>query len=70
MIDPKRIEMMDEQTAAIMRKKTPGELLKMMDEMWQFASRLVRSQLHADNPGWTDEKLQRETARRMSGGAF
>ena len=68
-IDPRRIEEMDERTAAIMRAKTPAEKLRMIDDMWRFAARLVRSRLRAMHPDWTEDRLRQETARRMSRGS-
>jgi len=63
---PRRIEVMDDVTAEIMRRKTPAEKLRMLDELWLFAANLVRSGLRADHPEWTRERLEREAARRMA----
>lgn len=67
--DPSRWEVMDDMMAEIMRQKTPRQCLAIADGLWRSARRLVRAQLKMDHPDWTDEQINRETARRMSHGA-
>jgi len=65
----KSTETADDRVTEIMRGKTPGERLRMIDEMWDFAGRLIRSHLRASHPDWTDEQIRRESLRRLSGGS-
>ena len=69
-LDPKRYEIMDEEMARIIRAKTPDERLAIAESLWRMAHRLIKGALRQDNPQWSEEQLDRETARRMSGGAF
>jgi Rv0078B-related antitoxin len=69
-LDPKRYEIMDDQMAQIMRAKTPGEKLAIAESLWRMARGLIRGKLRQDNPKWSEAEIDRETARRMSGGAF
>ena len=69
-LDPRRYEVMDDQMAALMRSKSPGEKLQILDGLWRFARSLIRNKLRHDNPEWNDAQLDMETARRLSRGAF
>lgn len=62
-------EMVDDQMAEILRRKTPAQRLAIAFDMWNFAYQLVHSQVKATHLEWTAAQVQRETARRMSHGA-
>lgn len=68
LIEPGRIEVVDEAVADVLRRKTPAERVAMV-----FAcNRTMRSILHGGleslHPQWTESEIQCEIARRMSGG--
>jgi hypothetical protein len=67
--DPSRWEVMDDATAEMMRQKTPEQRLAIAFGMWDFAKGMIRAVLRAEHPDWTDEQINRETARRISHGA-
>jgi Rv0078B-related antitoxin len=69
-LDPCRYEIVDDAMVEVLRGKTPGQRLAMLDSMQRMARDLIRGKLRQDHPEWSDEQLARETARRMSGGAF
>jgi len=62
------VEKMEPQMAEVMRQKTPAERLEIAFDMWDFARDMIRANLRRENPAWSDEQVQTETARRMSGG--
>lgn len=64
------IEVLDDATADILRQMTPGERLSICDRMWKFASDLLRANVTREHPDWTEDQIQRETARRISDPAF
>jgi len=64
-----KIDMIDNAMAEILRTKTDAERLSMVDQMWRFARNMIVNNLRRENPDWTDEQIQRETARRLSHGA-
>ena len=68
-LDPRQIEVMDDAMAEVYRKKTPGERLRIANQMYLFARRMIRAQVAADHPDWTDAQVTRETARRISNGS-
>jgi hypothetical protein len=69
-LDPRRYEIIDEQMAEIMRSKTPGERLAIVNSMWRMGRALIESMLRHDHPEWSDDDINKETARRMLRGAF
>jgi len=66
---PRRIEVIDEVYAEVLRQKSPAEKLAMADDLWRFARNMISANLKSQHPDWTEEKVQRETALRLSHGA-
>ena len=65
-----RFEVMDDVMVEVLRSKTPAERLAMAHGMWRYARNLLRSILRGQHPDWTEEEINRETARRLSHGAI
>ena len=65
-VDPRRIEVMDDQVAQIMRGKSPAERLSIAFGMWRATRRMIRASLRNQHPNWTDDRFDREVAMRMS----
>jgi hypothetical protein len=63
------IEIVDEAVARILRTKTPADKLEMVFEANRTARLLIEGALRTWHPGWTDDEINREIARRMSGAA-
>jgi hypothetical protein len=63
------LDIVDNQTAAILRGKTEAERLAIAHRMWSSASRTIRSVMRSEHPDWTDDRIQLGTARRLSHGA-
>jgi hypothetical protein len=70
MIAHPRIEVLDDQMADILRRKTGAERLRIASGMYASARRMLMSHLRAENPEWPEERILREAARRLSHGAF
>ncbi len=66
--DTLRIEVIDDQMAAVLREKTGAERLRIADSLFRFAQRMIRSRLRAEHSDWSAEQVDRETARRISHG--
>jgi hypothetical protein len=68
---PKRphIEVVDHDMAAILRTKTGAERLKIANDMFVSARKMIASHLAAEHPDWDEERIQRETSSRISLGA-
>lgn len=67
-LDRGQIEVMDEQMAEILRRKSPQERLKIGFEMWGSAREMIRSYLVSEHPDWSEATLDKEVARRLLGG--
>ena len=68
-LDPRRIEVMDEAMAEVLRRKTPDERIGIGFALWSSARRMLLAHLAASHPDWDEPRLSREVARRMSHGA-
>ncbi|MEX2316388.1 MAG: hypothetical protein WD669_04490 [Pirellulales bacterium] len=68
-IDPRNIEVVDDQMAAVFRAKSPAERLAIAHGMWRSASRMITSMVQDQNPEWADDRVRREVARRISHGS-
>jgi lauroyl/myristoyl acyltransferase len=68
-LDDLRIEVVDDDMARILREKTGAERLKIASDMFASARRMIASHLAAEHPDWDEERVQRETSRRISHGA-
>lgn len=66
---PDKIEMVDDDTARMLRKKTGAERLAIAFGMFSMAREMLLNNLRAEHPDWSDEQVNAETARRMSHGA-
>lgn len=69
MLDLSRIEVVDEEMARVLRKKSGAERLRIASDMYASARRMLVSQLRSDHPDWDEERINREASRRLSHGA-
>ena len=69
-MEPRRIEVMDEAMAEVLRRKTPAERLAIGFGLWRSARKLLRGQLTSLHPEWDAQQLERELVRRLSHGAL
>ena len=63
------VEVVDDAMADVLRLKTPAERLAIANQMWKGARRMIRLVLKQENPTWPDERIEQETARRLSHGS-
>jgi len=67
--DWRRIEVMDEAMAQVLRRKTPAERIAIGFGLWRSAQKILRGQLASLHPEWDARRLEREVVRRLSHGA-
>lgn len=67
-LDKRQIEVIDDAMAAVLRRKTPTERLKIGFGLWRSARRLLRAQLASRHPDWDQQGIDQEVARRLSRG--
>jgi hypothetical protein len=68
-IDPRRIEVMDDCVAEILRTKSADDCLRMLDGMWLFIRDLTSGGLREQHPDWSNAMIDDEVARRMADAA-
>lgn len=65
----RQIEVLDEDMARVLRAKTGADRLAIASAMFASARRMLISHLTDQHPGWSEEEIIREAARRLSHGA-
>ncbi len=68
-IDPRNIEVVDDDMAEVFRAMTGAQRLKIANDMFESARRMIASHLASEHPDWDEQRIQEETARRLSHGA-
>jgi hypothetical protein len=68
-IEPTRIEVVDDQMAEILRQKTPAERVAMIGAANRTARVLAEAGARHIYPEWTDAQIHAEVLRRVCGGA-
>ena len=63
-------DILDDEMARILRGLTGAERLKIANDMFVSARRMLASHLAAEHPDWDQDRIEQETARRISHGAI
>ena len=69
-MDLRRIEVIDDQMAEVLRKKTPAERLRIGFNIWISTRRMLLSHISSTHPEWSREEVEHEVARRLLHGAL
>jgi hypothetical protein len=64
-LDPRRIEVIDDDMARVLRAKTGAERLTIGSAMFSWARRMLINHLKEQHPDWTEDEILRETACRI-----
>lgn len=67
-LDPRSVEIVDEEVAKILRAKTGAERLQIAFEMYDSTWDMLTSMLTADHPDWSEQQVRGEVIRRLSHG--
>jgi len=67
--DVNRIEIVDEEMAKILRRKSPAERIAIGISLRASARRMLVSHLSSRHPEWSPEEILAEANWRFSGGA-
>jgi len=68
-IDPRRIEVIDDATAELLRRQSGMESLATAFEMFEFATRVLTCSVREQHPDWDESSVSQEVARRLHGEA-
>jgi hypothetical protein len=63
------IDTVDDQTTEILRQRGAAGRLDMAFDMWRSAREIITAILESQHPGWTEDEVAAEVARRLSHGA-
>lgn len=64
-LDDGQIEVVDEQVAQVLRKKTPSQRVEMIFECNQTMRQIVACGIRRQHPDWTLQRVSLEVARRF-----
>jgi Rv0078B-related antitoxin len=67
-LDPRNVEIMDEDVARVLRTKTGAERLQIAFGMYSSARRMLTRFLTTEHPEWSEEQVREEVGRRLSHG--
>ena len=67
-IDPRNIEVIDDDLAAVLRAKTPAERIEMIAAANRTARLIARAGILYQHPDWDERQIQAEILRRVCGG--
>ena len=63
------IEVVDDDMAEVLRRKTRWERLKIVDALYETAWQLVEWNVRTDHPDWDYTRVRRAVAQRIAGEA-
>lgn len=69
MAERRDFDVVDDEMARVLRGMTGAERLKIANDLFVSARRMLACHLAAEHPDWDQERIERETARRISHGA-
>jgi hypothetical protein len=67
-LDAGQIEVVDDNVAEVLRRKTPAQRLEMIFAANRLMRSFIEGAIRTWNPDWTDREVREELARRMSRG--
>jgi hypothetical protein len=67
-VDPRNIEVVDDELARVLREKSPAERIAMIAAANRTARLLAAAGVRCQHPDWQDSKIQAEVIRRVCGG--
>jgi hypothetical protein len=66
---PRNFEIMDDATELLMRMRSGGERLKLVDAIFTSSRRLIAANVRQCHPDWSEKEIQEEVSRRVAGGS-
>jgi len=65
----RRMEVVDDAIADVLRRKTPAERVALVGASWRFARVWIEGAVRTQHEDWDDGRVMAEVRRRLSGGA-
>ncbi|HOC43283.1 MAG TPA: hypothetical protein PKJ99_09770 [Thermoanaerobaculales bacterium] len=63
------IDIVDDLTVEVLRRRGPVGRLEMAFDMWRSAREILTAILASQHPNWSEDDVSAEVARRLSHGA-
>jgi hypothetical protein len=63
------IEVIDDQMAAVFRRRSGAQRLETVNSLLRCARRLIETNIRFNHADWNDDRVKMEIAARISGGA-
>lgn len=63
-------EVIDDQMAEALRRKSDAQRLRSVDAFWNSARAILKAAIRTEHPDWSLERVQAEIARRISNGVL
>jgi hypothetical protein len=64
-LDNRQIEVIDDNVAEILKKKTGQERLEMVWDSWTYFNKRLEAHIKNSHPEWTQEDIRKEMVRRV-----
>jgi hypothetical protein len=64
----RQFEVLDDQMADVLRRKSEAERLRIAGRMWRSARAILRGAIRTEHPDWDRDRVNLEIARRISHG--
>lgn len=68
-LDKGQIEVLDNEMAKVLSKKTPAERIRIGFDIWLSSRNMLMTYLRKSHPEWSEDILIKEIAKRLSHGA-
>jgi hypothetical protein len=66
-LDPRRIEVIDDEMAAVLRAMTPAQRLASANGMWRYARGRLLAMVRHEHPDWDEAQVKADVCRRLLG---
>ena len=63
-MDEVRFEVVDDETAAAMRRLTPDQRIRAAHDLWQYVRERVEAAVRWQHPDWSEGEVRDEVNRR------
>lgn len=63
----RRVEVVEDEVAAMLRAKSGMERLRLAHEAWELCRERLTAFLYAKHPEWSRKEVLQEVARRLAG---
>ena len=64
-IDPRNIEVIDDESVEILKKMTGAQRMIAAAKMFDTAKALTRANIKMNHPDWNEEQIKKEVLRRL-----